>query len=232
MMKLPIWIELGAVMIGALSGGIHAVNRRADVVGTFAVALATSVGGGMLRDILIGKGPPLALTAPLYLPIVAGCSLVALLFASWLSRVNTVLNVLDALLLGMWTVMGTERALAYGMPVTAAVFLGTLTATGGGVMRDVLSGEAPSAFRKGELYISASFLAALTYVAVVIGAGARPLTGELVTVAVGFAIRLAAVRWSITAPEPFDLPAWWRRRNGGDGDDKGRRPPGPLTPAS
>jgi uncharacterized membrane protein YeiH len=132
--------------------------------------------------------------------------------------------------------MGTERALAYGMPVTAAVFLGTLTATGGGVMRDLLSGEAPAAFRKGELYISAAFLAALTYVAVVMGAGARPLTGELVTVAMGFAVRLAAVRWNITAPEPFDLPAWWRRRNGEDADDKGRRPPGsppgPLTPAS
>jgi uncharacterized membrane protein YeiH len=211
MLKLPIWIELGAVIIGALSGGIHAVGRKSDAIGTFAVALATGVGGGMLRDILIGKGPPLALTAPLYLPTVAVAALVALLFASWLARVHSVLEVLDAVLLGLWTVMGTERALAHGLPGMAVVFLGTVTATGGGILRDVLSGEAPAAFKKGELYISAAFLAAVAYIGCARGLHTPPFVAEIVCVGVATGLRFVAMRWHITAPEPFDLPGWLSR---------------------
>lgn len=217
MLTPPIAIEVGAVVVGALSGGMHAVARKADAIGTFIIALVTGVGGGILRDLLIGAGAPLALTAPYYLPVVAVVSLVSLLFASWLSRMAKVLAVVDALLLGFWTVMGTERAAAHRLPVGAVIFLGTVTASGGGVLRDLLSGERPAAFHKGELYVSAAFLAAVSYAVIREGFGAPTGVAEVVAIVVAAGLRLAAIRWRITGPEPFDLPAWWRRRRGGSG---------------
>jgi uncharacterized membrane protein YeiH len=211
-LSLP--IELGAVIVGALSGATHAVARKADAIGVFTIALASSVGGGILRDVLISQGPPVALRAPLYLPIVAAASLVAFLFASWLVRIGSILAILDALLLGLWTVLGAERAAAHGLPWTAVIFLGTVTATAGSVLRDLLCGEPPAASRKGELYVTASFLAASAYVVAIEGAGAPRRVAEVVTLCVASAIRLAAMRWKVTAPEPFDLPTWWRRRRG------------------
>jgi uncharacterized membrane protein YeiH len=212
MLILPTAVEVGAVVVGAISGAVHAVERKTDVVGTFIIALATGVGGGVLRDILIGAGPPVALRAPFYLPAVAVVALIALLFANWLSRMGAFLRSLDTLLLGLWVVMGAERALATGFRATPAIFLGTVTATGGGVMRDLLLGQAPTALRKGELYISAAFLGAVTYVFLVDGLGAASVVGEVATIAGTALIRHLALRWHITAPEPFDLPEWWRRR--------------------
>jgi len=212
MLKVPTAIEVGAVIIGALSGAIHAVGRKADAIGTFTIALATGVGGGILRDVLIGDGAPLALRVPLYLPAVAIVSLAALLFANGLARVTRALVVIDALLIGFWTVMGAERAFAHALPATAAVFLGTVTATGGGVLRDLLSGETPTLFRKGELYVTAAFLAALVYVALLRFVRAPLPIAELATIGFGTSLRLLAMRWHLTAPEPFDLPGWWRRR--------------------
>jgi uncharacterized membrane protein YeiH len=210
--KLPVVLEVAAVVVGALSGGIHAAKRNADIVGIFVLALATAVGGGMLRDILIGAGPPLALVHPSYLIVVAVAALVTLVLADWLAHMNRLLEPLDALLLGLWTVIGVERAAAHHLPVTSAIFLGTVTATGGGVARDLLSGERPALLHKGELYVTAAFLAA------VVGAlsnhvpGAPPVVGELLTIVVAFAVRMAAVRWHLTTPTPADLPRWWRGR--------------------
>ena len=88
MLHVPVPVEVTAVVIGALSGALHAVNRKTDVVGTFALALSTGVGGGILRDILIGVTPPVALSNPRYLPVVAVAALLAMLFAKWLARLN------------------------------------------------------------------------------------------------------------------------------------------------
>src|SRR3954463_14799742 len=131
MLHVPVPIELTAVVIGALSGALHAVNRRADVVGTFSLAMSTGVGGGLLRDILIGVSPPVALAHASYLPVVAAAALLAMLFAGWLARLEAVLAPLDALLLGLWALSGTEQAIAHHLPVTSAVFVGTVTAVGG-----------------------------------------------------------------------------------------------------
>jgi uncharacterized membrane protein YeiH len=217
--KIPVFWEGAAVIIGALSGGVHAAKSGADIVGIFVLALATSLGGGMLRDILIADGPPAALVHPMYLIVVAVASFVTLFLASWLARVQRLLVPLDALLLGLWTLIGLERAMAHHLPLTSAIFLGTMTATGGGIIRDVLSGSRPDVLSKGELNVTAAFLAA------VVGAGASrvphapPVAGEVGTILVGFGLRLAAVRWHLTAPSPGDLPRWLRGR--------GPKPPAP-----
>ncbi len=212
MMRVPLAVEVAAVVIGALSGGIHAVGRKADAIGTFSLALATGVGGGIVRDILIGADPPTALRVPAYLPGVALAALLALMFASWIARANRVLDGLDAVLLGLWTVMGADKAMAYELPLPSVIFLGVVTATGGGVLRDLLSGSTPASFHKGELYVTAAFIAAIVYAALARTTSLPPWFVRLAAIATATAIRLAALRWRITAPEPFDLPRWWQQR--------------------
>ncbi len=211
MLKLPLVLEMGGVVVGAVSGGIHAVNRQADIIGIFVLAFLTALGGGIVRDVFIGAGTPLALARPAYLIVVAGASLVTLCLASWLARFNRLLVVLDAFLMGLWTVMGTERAFAYGLPVMSTIFLGTVTATGGGMLRDVVSGETPQVLKKGELHVTAALIAATLDSMLIRSLTLPPLLGELTTVAVAAGIRLGAIRWHVTTPTPSDVAELWRR---------------------
>ena len=82
-------------------------------------------------------------------------------------------------------------------------------------MRDLLSGSAPTSFHKGELYVTAALIAAIVYAALARTPSVPPLVCELVAIATAFSIRIAALRWHFTAPEPFDLPRWWRQRRRG-----------------
>jgi uncharacterized membrane protein YeiH len=213
MLKVPLAVELAAVIVGALSGAMHAVNREADVVGTFVLALATGVGGGLLRDILIRVTPPVALSNAYYIPVVAVAAVIAVLFAGRVARAARVLAVLDALLMGLWAVMGTEQALAHRLPVASVLFVGTLTAVGGGALRDVLTGRTPAILVRGELHATAAFAGAVVY-AIIRGAGAPRWVAELATVGSTASTRLAALRWHITAPTPADVTERLRRVRG------------------
>jgi uncharacterized membrane protein YeiH len=210
MLKVPLAVELAAVIVGALSGATHAVARKADVVGTFVLALATGVGGGLLRDLLIRASPPVALSNPYYLWVVAAAAVVAVLFAGALAHLLRGLVVVDALLLGLWTVMGTEQALAHRLPVASVLFVGTLTAVGGGAMRDILTGQTPAILLRGELHATAAFAGAIVYT-LARGAGLPRWVAEVATVSATSSLRLAARRWHITAPTPADVAERLRR---------------------
>jgi uncharacterized membrane protein YeiH len=205
MLKIPLALEAAAVVVGALSGGIHAVHRGGDIVGIFILALATGLGGGILRDILMGVGTPAALAHPYYLIVVAGAALVTLFLARALARIHRLLDLLDALLIGLWTVMGTGQAVAHHLPMTSAIFLGTVTAVGGGMIRDVLSGKTPAVMTKGELYATAAFLAAVVDVVLMRGLKVPALLAEFFTIATAAGLRLTAMRWHLTAPTPDDM---------------------------
>jgi uncharacterized membrane protein YeiH len=211
MLELPVVVETAAVVIGALSGAGHAVKREADIIGIFVIALSTSVGGGIIRDVLLGAGPPVALVHPRYLEVVGGATLVALLLSERLARLDRLLGWLDALLLGLWTLMGAQRAQAAGLPATAVVFLGTVTATGGGVMRDIFSGERPKVFVKGELHVTAAALAATLYALLVRVFAVPDVVAEAACLVTATVLRLVAMRWHLTAPAPRDLR--WRKRS-------------------
>jgi uncharacterized membrane protein YeiH len=212
MLILPVVIEILALTFGALSGALHGVRRHAGVIGLFVLSLSTSVGGSLLRDVLIGQGPPAALRYPRYLWMVAGAALGTVLLASWLSRVGRILRVVDALLLGLWVVMGLEKALRVGLPVTSAVFLGVVTAAGGGLVRDVLSGDRPALTLRGELHVTAALAGALLYVLVVRLMRLPAPVGEIATIAGTAVLRVLAITHHWRAPGPLDLPHRWRSR--------------------
>lgn len=210
--EVPVAVEVAGVVTGSLSGAIHAVVNKADAIGTFAAALATGIGGGVLRDLLLGNLPPAALQFPRYLPAVVAASVLSMLFAGWLARAAPVVSVIDALLLGLWTLAGNELALAKGLPSPAVVFVGTMTATGGGVLRDLLTGQPPAIFRKGQLLVTAALLAATVHVMLVRATALPGWFAGVAALVVAAGLRLAALRWNLTAPDPVDLPSWWRSR--------------------
>ncbi|XXF77452.1 trimeric intracellular cation channel family protein [Myxococcaceae bacterium GXIMD 01537] len=211
MLRLPAYIELGAVVLGSLSGAIHGVRRDADAVGVLTLAIVTGVGGGIVRDILIGHGPPVVLRTPWYLVVTCCAGLLVLFFTSWLNRFQRGFEYLDAILLGLWVVMGLERALTERMPVLVSVFLGVVTATGGGVLRDLLSGERPSLTIPGELYVTPAFISALVYVLIFIVLRMPRVVAEAATLGCACLLRVAAMRHHWTLPKTFDVVAWGRR---------------------
>ncbi|MFB1480556.1 trimeric intracellular cation channel family protein [Corallococcus sp. RDP092CA] len=205
MLTLPVYLELGAVGLGALSGALHALRRELDAMAVLALSICTSVGGGMLRDVLLAQEPPTALRSSRYLLAVAACAVLAVLFSPWLSRLHRALDVVDALLLGMWVVLGLEKALVFQLPLPSAVFLGMVTSVGGGVIRDVLLGERTALVSPGELYATVALLCGLLYAALRVGLEVPAPLAEAAAIAGASLLRLAAMwrRWRL--PPRFDL---------------------------
>jgi uncharacterized membrane protein YeiH len=157
---LLVVLDLTGIFVFALSGGLVGVRKELDVFGVLVLAAATGLGGGFMRDVLIGAAPPAALTDWRYLlvPVVAG--LVTFWFHPALGRMERLVTVFDAAGLGLFCVAGALKALDYGLGPVPAALMGALTAVGGGVVRDVLAGRVPVVLRS-ELYATPAFVGAL-----------------------------------------------------------------------
>jgi uncharacterized membrane protein YeiH len=153
------------------------------------------VGGGMLRDVLLGDGPPLALQHPSYLAYALLGAAAAILFGHNVgARLLALMNIVDALALGLFTIAGCTRAQTYGLGFLPSLMLGVTTAVGGGSLRDLLSGKSPAVFKEGELYALVSTLAAAVFLGIQqLGVPAGRAAGIGTTV--GFGLRLLAIRY-------------------------------------
>ena len=191
-------IDFLGVIAGALGGALAArrsQTHRYDLVGVLGLGIVSALGGGIMRDILIQRGPPLALLDVRYLYAALGGALVALFFGSGLGpRTQRLLILVDAAALSLFAVAGATRALNSGLSTLPALLLGTVTAVGGGALRDVLSGRTPKVFEGGELYaIVAAIAADVFLLCSFMGITAGTATG--VSVAAGFFLRLLGLRF-------------------------------------
>lgn len=196
-------LEACGLVAFATSGALAAVRHRFDLVGVLALSIVTAVGGGALRDVGLGDLPPAVLLRPSYLLIPVATGVVAMGFHHQIdAQLRRPVLVFDALGLGLFCVSGTAKAIDFQIPVLGAVALGVITATGGGVLRDVLTGERPAMFRADSVLYSIP--AALGALAIVVAArvGLRlDLVGAVTAFAVA-ALRLAALRFGWRAPKP------------------------------
>jgi uncharacterized membrane protein YeiH len=142
----PLWIELPAVIAGALAGALFAQKRGLDIIGILALALVSGLGGGMIRDILLAR-VPLSLRDAWYLVAVAGAALIGAFFAQAANRMHRALLMIDAVSLGLFSVIGAQGGLTAELPMPSAILLGTITGMGGSVLRDLLVGETPPRMR-------------------------------------------------------------------------------------
>lgn len=187
-------LDLTGVVLNGILGGVLARQRRFDAVGFGVLAIVSALGGGVLRDVLLQSGRPIALTNPWYLPGALAGAFIAFLVPLDRRGWQRLYPVIDALVMGTWAATGATRSLAVGLDPTPAVLLGITTAVGGGIIRDVAVGQVPSVFTPGSaLYATSALVAATTMVALE-GSGFPPQYAMLVATVVGAMLALIS-KW-------------------------------------
>ena len=195
-------LDLVGVFVFALSGGLVAVKQRFDLFGVLVLACAAGLGGGIMRDVLIGDVPPVGISDWRLLTAAALGGLATFYFHPGIERVGRFVKVLDAGGLAAFAVAGSLKAITtLGVSPIAAVLVGVITAVGGGVIRDILAGHVPEVLRR-ELYALPALLGAIVVVVLVERA---VLQMWMLWAAAGlvFVVRLVAVRLDLNAPTPL-----------------------------
>lgn len=179
---VPLWLDLLCVGIGAFQGALFAIfYKRFDLVGVIAVALITGLGGGVLRDVLLGAGRPSGMHDDYILTAVAG-ALLALIIGRWYQRSDGFIVVLDSMAMSLFCIAGTYKALILDSSSLVAILLGVVTAVGGGVLRDVVCRITPQIFTGGPLYATSTAIGAAIFVAL-----------EATTLHLNFAVAISAI---------------------------------------
>jgi uncharacterized membrane protein YeiH len=194
-------LDLTGTFAFALNGALTAVRAaRLDIVGVVALGIITAIGGGIVRDVLIGDVPPATFRDWRYLTVAAGGGLLAFGFSRRLDRLLGPITILDAAGLSLFAVTGASKALDFGLGAGPAVILGAVTGVGGGTIRDVLIGEVPSVLRSGLYAIPALLGATITVVTERLGVYGIP--AALGAAAGCFGLRMLGVHLNLHAPLP------------------------------
>jgi len=191
------FLDLLGTAAFAASGALAGVQRRMDLLGVVVLALVTAVGGGTIRDVLLGSVPPFCFKDENYLYLSILIALLIFFYHHSLDFMHRPLLYFDALGLGTFLVIGTGKALAFGHGFLVAVMMGVMTATAGGVVRDVLSDQVPFILQK-EIYATACIIGGILYCLLYYGGVNESLTAVLAAVLV-VAIRVVAIHkhWSL-----------------------------------
>lgn len=198
---LQLALDLVGVFAFALSGGLVAVKKRLDLFGVLVLAGAAALGGGVLRDLLIGALPPVGISDWRLLTSALVAGLVTFLYHPGVERISRFVRVLDAAGLAVFAIGGSLKALGAGMDPLTSVIVGGITAVGGGIVRDVLAGQVPEVLRR-EMYA----LPALLGAALVVTAHHFDAINPFVIwgcVALVFGMRMVAVVLDVHAPKPL-----------------------------
>jgi uncharacterized membrane protein YeiH len=196
-------LDLAGIFVFALSGALLAVRVRFDIVGVIVLAVITGIGGGIIRDVLIGDIPPAAFRDWRFFLVPAVAALLVFRFHPRMRRIERYINWFDAAGLGLFCATGASKALFFGLDPVPSVLMGVVTGVGGGVLRDVLASRTPVVLRE-DVYVVPAFIAA-TIVVVSYELGWFPPWIPLVAAAVCFAFRLLAIHYHWQAPRASDL---------------------------
>jgi uncharacterized membrane protein YeiH len=204
---LPIAFDVAAAFLFAVTGAMAGVRKRYDLVGILVLSLATGLGGAFLRDaLLLQQGPAAVLTDGRYLLGVLGGGLTGAFFGRHLHRVRLVIELVDALGLGVYGMVGAQKSLAAGLPLVSVALVGCVNAVGGGVLRDVLVREEPLIFKPGEFYALAALAGVLLFTGLAAGLHLPQELSALAGICLAFMVRILSIRlgWRTGAFEPED----------------------------
>lgn len=191
-------IDILGTFAFAVSGAFSAMEKKLDPFGTLIIAFVTAIGGGTLRDVLVGNTPVSWLHNEFSILVIFWSAIAAMLFGSYLKHFTTALALFDALGLGLFTITGLEIGFKYGFSASICVALGTITACFGGVIRDVLLNKLPLIFHR-EIYALACIVGGSVYYLLYHTALAKDIS-RILCILLIFAIRIIAVRYKLTLP--------------------------------
>lgn len=185
----------------AISGVMVAMDKKLDLFGVFIIAFVTAVGGGTLRDVLIGNTPVLWMQDHIYIYIITVTVILSILLRSKIKYVRTSIFLFDSIGIGFYTLLGITKGLSVGLSPVMCIALGTMTACFGGVIRDILCNEIPVIFRK-EIYATACISGGISFFLI----RELPLDilyAEIFTILIIIGIRLWAVKYHISLPNIY-----------------------------
>lgn len=202
--NIAAFLDWFGMIIFATTGALTASRKQMDIVGFALLAVVTGVGGGTLRDITLGVQPVFWVEQPAYIAICVAVAIVLFFTAHIPQSRFKLLLWLDAMGLALFAVTGAEKALLAGTGGIVAVAMGMITATFGGIIRDILGGEAP-VLQRPEIYVTAAMVSAMTFV-VLQNLGLSHGISLVFGFATGFLLRAAALYWGWTLPRYKQRP--------------------------
>jgi Predicted membrane protein len=197
-MNLYYIIDICAVAVCAVTATLEAGRREMDLFGVLVVGLVAGIGGGTVRDVLLGRLPVFWVYDPLYVMVATGAAALTFFAARRMTLPRNFFLLPDAVGLALFTVIGATVALKLGTSWVIAAMMGVITAVSGGIIRDILCNEIPLVFRS-ELYATASLAGGLLMIGL-LEMGLPRGQVSMVTMAFIFTIRVAAIRWRIHLP--------------------------------
>ena len=193
-------LDLVGVGVFAASGALVGVRKRLDVFGIAVLGIAAALGGGLVRDVLIGATPPAAFKDWRYLAVPVAVAGFVFVGHGFVDRFGGTFRLFDAAGLGLFCVSGTAKAMQFGLGPLQAAVMGVVTGVGGGVLRDVLVGEIPVVLQR-ELYAVPALLGSAV-VAVAIKTGDYGVPVAVSAAVLVFLLRMIALRLDLNAPRP------------------------------
>ncbi len=181
----------------AISGIRLASAKRFDWFGAYVVGLATAIGGGTIRDVLLDVTPAW-MTTPIYLICTAIAMFFVIAFGKYVIRLNNTFFIFDSVGLALFTIVGAEKSLALGYPFWVAIIMGSITGAAGGVIRDVFINEIPLIFRK-EIYAMACVIGGIAYW-LCLKMNMETSVSQIIGGSVVLVTRILAVKYRITLP--------------------------------
>lgn len=191
-------LDLLGTIAFATSGALIAMNKKFDIFGVFIVAFVTAIGGGTLRDVLIGKEPVSWMLETYYVYTILTTVILAIIFRNQLKYLSKSMFLFDTIGLGIFTITGTQIGVEYHFNPIISIALGTMTAAFGGVIRDILCNQIPVIFRE-EIYATAAIIGAITFL--ILNKFGIPINViYVITTLIVIIIRLIAVKFHLSLP--------------------------------
>ena len=192
------WVGMSAVAVNALTGVLDASRKHMDLIGALLVAVATALGGGTVRDLLLDRNV-FWVVDQTYLMAALATGLSTFFVVRRFSVPPRLFLIPDAVGLALFTIIGTQIALQWNVPWLAASLMGVITGVVGGVLRDILCNDVPSIFLKGELYATAAWIGALSLI-IMQEIGLPAVNAAWAAMGIVLLLRLLSLRFGLTLP--------------------------------
>lgn len=207
--QVPFLLDYLAVFLWAMSGAIVGMHKRYDFAGVLVVALLASTGGSLIRDGIFLQQTPPVLSNPWYIPVIIAATAFVGLFRRRITEmilVDRVVDVIDGIGVPAFAIIGLQLSLQAGIPMPGVVLVGVTNGVGGGILRDLLVGDTPSALKPGTIFVSGVILICVLFLILTYGFGINKEWAAWGMIALFFTIRMLSIRYNWRTRPVLGLP--------------------------